>query len=367
MARELNNRFAAMRDQPPHEPPIRIEIGTMDDYRALAHHHYRSRFPGAVTGIVRAVIDEPSLAWRFSGKKAQRTTETRRHRDSERREARSRISTDDEVGMMGDERARRHSARLDLTVQATAPAGENAIEATPDQSSPLTSPSPVSPRPSGSRPLSDAQVIGVLVISLPSPACRLRDLATADRYRNLGPREGTALLNREVRCISRVIVDPRFRGTGVAEQLVRHALDHVAPGVRFTEALAAMGRVNPFFVRAGMTRYERPLREDESRLIDALSCVSLEPTGLASVSHAIDVIETQPRHRQAWIDVELRRWRRASARLPLARMRGLTLRDLLIAARDKLLLQPVYFIAAHQGTPKQKTEYHRGTETQRTA
>jgi len=108
-----------------------------------------------------------------------------------------------------------------------------------------------------------------------------------------------------------------------------------------------MGRVSPFFERAGMHRYERPLREDESRLIDALSCVSLEPTGLASVAHAIGVIEAQPRHRQAFIEHELRRWRRAAARLPLAKLRDLTLRDLLIAARDKLLLQPVYFIAAH--------------------
>jgi hypothetical protein len=108
-----------------------------------------------------------------------------------------------------------------------------------------------------------------------------------------------------------------------------------------------MGRVSPFFERAGMHRYERPLREDESRLIDALSCVSLDPQQLASVSHALKIIESQPRHRQAFIEHELRRWRRASARLSTTRLRELTLRDLLTAARDRLLLQPVYFIAAH--------------------
>jgi len=269
MIHELHQRFTALRDAaavPATEPAFRIEPGSIDDYRALARFHYRSHFPGAVTGIIRAVIDEPSLVSRFM-----------------------------------------KSATASL----------------------------------------DPQVIGVLVIALPSPACRLRDLATSNRYRNLGPRDGTALLNREVRCISRVIVDPRFRGSGVAVSLVRHALHHQPECVRFTEALAAMGRVSPFFERAGMRRYERPLREDESRLIDALGCVNLDPPQLASVAHAIETIEAQPRHRQAFIEVELRRWRRASARLPLAKLRELTLRDLLIAARDKLLLQPVYFIAAH--------------------
>ena len=120
MSLALQQRFNALREAAntatSDEPPFRIEPGSIDDYRAMARFHYRSQFPGAVTAIIRAVIDEPSLTQRFRGA--------------------------------------------------------------------------VTPHASTDHP------IGVLLISLPSPACRLRDLATADRYRNLGPREGTSLLNR---------------------------------------------------------------------------------------------------------------------------------------------------------------------------
>ena len=99
------------------------------------------------------------------------------------------------------------------------------------------------------------EVAAVLTVSLPHLACRLRSYATRNRYgTHLHPTQRAWLLNREVRCISRVVVDPRFRGLGLAVRLIRHALNHAH--VPFVEALAAMGRVNPFFERAGMTRHD---------------------------------------------------------------------------------------------------------------
>src|SRR5205085_372514 len=103
------------------------------------------------------------------------------------------------------------------------------------------------------------EVLGVLVRSLPQLCCQLRDLATGGRYRTLRRRDAAVVLNREVRTISRVVIDPRVRGLGLAVRLVRHALTHTSPAIHFTEALAAMGRVSPFFQHAGMTRYQRPL------------------------------------------------------------------------------------------------------------
>jgi GNAT superfamily N-acetyltransferase len=71
-----------------------------------------------------------------------------------------------------------------------------------------------------------------------------------------------------VRTIARVVVVPRFRGIGLGVQLVRHALAHAQ--TRYVEALAVMGRVQPFFEKAGMQRFERPQGPAEVRLLAAV-------------------------------------------------------------------------------------------------
>jgi GNAT superfamily N-acetyltransferase len=103
-------------------------------------------------------------------------------------------------------------------------------------------------------------VAAVLVVSPPVLGCGGRDAATAGRYRDRGgPHAGR--INADFECISRVVVHPSFRGRGLAVRLVRHAIATAAtPRV---EALAAMGRVHPFFELAGMAchgRFGRPGR-----------------------------------------------------------------------------------------------------------
>ncbi len=100
------------------------------------------------------------------------------------------------------------------------------------------------------RDLAGADLAAVLVISPPLLTVRGRDIATAGRYSDSDCREATSRLNREMECISRVIVHPTYRGSGLAERLVRHAL--ATAQTPFVEALAAMGRVHPFFEKAGM-------------------------------------------------------------------------------------------------------------------
>ena len=138
---------------------VRIEPGSIADYRALESFHYRSANPGIVTSVLRAALDQPSVVGRY----LQRRCEPR--------------------------------------------------------------------------------VVGVLVRALPRLACRMRDDAVGQRYRALKPGEAAMLINREIRTISRVIIDPRFRGCGLAVRLVRAALAHPElhdPPLRYTEALAAM-------------------------------------------------------------------------------------------------------------------------------
>lgn len=189
----------------------------------------------------------------------------------------------------------------------------------------------------------DSSVVGVLLRSLPHLGCRLRDHATSFRYRGFGTKGAAAMLNREVRTISRVVIDPRWRGLGLAVRLVRHALDH--PETVFTEALAAMGRVHPFFERAGMTRYDRPPRAEHARLLDALEHLDIRPYMLASPDAATAQLSNDAQ--RAWLDRELRRWHRAAFRTNKAALAALSFEALLRCARDRLLSQPVYYLARH--------------------
>lgn len=189
----------------------------------------------------------------------------------------------------------------------------------------------------------ETQIIGVLLRALPHLGCALRDHATGRRYRGYGSRGAAAMLNREVRTISRVVIDPRWRGLGLAVRLVRHALAH--PETVYTEALAAMGRVHPFFERAGMTRYDRPPRSEHARLLDALRHLGLDPSLIASLQAVKQQLTSKSQ--RDWLHRELRRWHRAAFRTPNPKLDDMTLDELLRCARDRLLSQPVYYLAHH--------------------
>jgi GNAT superfamily N-acetyltransferase len=174
------------------------------------------------------------------------------------------------------------------------------------------------------------RVVGVLVESLPALSCALRNAALADRHAGWSDRAAAArLLNAEVRCISRVVVHPQWRGLGLAVRLVRRALATMT--TPYTEALAAMGRVHPFFELAGMTAYHRwPLPRDQ-RLLDALRSAGIEPWQLASRARMRQALAGPA---ASLLKRELARW--AGPRLePDAQ---------LARAREQLLCQPVYYL-----------------------
>jgi len=90
----------------------------------------------------------------------------------------------------------------------------------------------------------------VCVVSPPVLRVRARNIATGGRYMLGADGDGVGRLNREVECISRVIVHPVYRSCGLAARLVRHAMDQARAPV--VESMAVMGRVHPMFERAGM-------------------------------------------------------------------------------------------------------------------
>ena len=194
-----------------------------------------------------------------------------------------------------------------------------------------------------SRP-DQTKVVAVLVESLPSLSCRMRDYALRDRYGgHLAPKPRAMLLNEEVRCISRVVVDPTWRGLGLAVRLVKSAL--AEPTTRYTEALAAMGKVNPFFERAGMTAYPRPAHAHDARLIAALARLGFAARDLATLEATWQRLEKRDEPDQRWFKKELHRWYRLNA--GRAATHETDPRHQLVVARERLLLEPVYYLKDH--------------------
>jgi len=95
---------------------------------------------------------------------------------------------------------------------------------------------------------SDERVVAVGVLSFPCVNCDARDKALGIGH--LPRPERLRLVNEQVRVISRVVVHPQFRAMGLAARLVRAMCEQ--GNTRWTEALAAMGRVHPLFERGGM-------------------------------------------------------------------------------------------------------------------
>ena len=145
---------------------------------------------------------------------------------------------------------------------------------------------------------------GVLVVSMPTLNGRWRDLAwPGERPRDR--RESAWWINREIRCLSRVIVEPRFRGQSIARRLVEAYLH--APDSPKTEAIAAMGAFCPFFVAAGMREVmvERSFREHA--LAEAFTFEGLHAWQCADVSHARRLVRRSASLRRA-----ITRWARSS-------------------------------------------------------
>ena len=97
------------------------------------------------------------------------------------------------------------------------------------------------------------KTVGVIVYTMPTAGAELRNVATGDFFRGFDRRTNLSLINRNIRRISRVVIEPRFRGLGLASRLARETMPKM--NVPIVEAMAVMGMVNPFFEKAGMKAY----------------------------------------------------------------------------------------------------------------
>jgi hypothetical protein len=149
------------------------------------------------------------------------------------------------------------------------------------------------------------ETAGVLCVSMPVLNGSWRAAAWGDRYASGDRASRARRLNAEVRCLSRVIVEPRHRGLGVATALVRAYL--ASPLTARTEAVAVMGWYSGFFERAGMRAVEVPMSARDRALRAALRGAGVAVWRLAEVAHVARLAR-----RRRSLGAALRRWGRAS-------------------------------------------------------
>jgi len=118
------------------------------------------------------------------------------------------------------------------------------------------------------------RAVGVIVYKMPSPGLELRNIATGGLFAGFDRATRLALINKNIRCISRVVIEPRFRGLGLAGRLVRETMAKM--DVPIVEAMAVMGLINPFFEKGGMRPYTAEMPGRCVQLVEAFSMVGIE-------------------------------------------------------------------------------------------
>ena len=180
--------------------------------------------------------------------------------------------------------------------------------------------------------------VGVIVYTMPSPGLELRGLATGNLFAGFDRATRLALVNKNIRCISRVIIEPRFRSLGLASRLVRETLG--AMNVPIVEAMAVMGLVNPFFEKAGMTALKAKSPARCVQLTEALDMVGIEQAEFIEPRKVQRRLEQLPPVKAEFIELQIREFLQSYGRrrdMPAGPERTrFTL--------SKLTFRPVYYI-----------------------
>lgn len=183
---------------------------------------------------------------------------------------------------------------------------------------------------------------GVLVVSMPTLHGSARRRAWPGVFAEVERARAAAVVRRELRTISRVVVDPRYRGLGVATALVRRYL--ARPLTRRTEAVAAMGSFCGFFTAAGMREVAIEPHRRHTRLRRALRAAGVRAEDLLTPERLGRELAKGSRLRR-----ELRAWARA-ARPPRELSRARIVRVARAAGMSLLSAPRAYFAEAPAGS-----------------
>jgi GNAT superfamily N-acetyltransferase len=147
---------------------------------------------------------------------------------------------------------------------------------------------------------------GVIVYAMPNPRIELRRIATRGAFHGLDRQTELQLLNRHVRCLARVVIEPRFRGIGLAVRLVGETMPRL--NVPIIEALGVMPLVNPFLERAGMQCFEPRVAVEHVELLEALSTVGIEEDDLVDPERVQQGLDRLAAAARTFIEDRIRRF-----------------------------------------------------------
>jgi len=186
-------------------------------------------------------------------------------------------------------------------------------------------------------------LVGVIVYSRSPLSLAARNRATGGRYRVGRNLAAGRLVNEELRIVSRVVIAPNWRGLGLASRLVAETLPRV--GTPYVEALAAMGRVHPFFEQAGMTAYPgAPGPAGSERLRSALEAVGLGRCARRSAEALDAALKSLAPAARRLAEREIERWARSYLAAKNHRSRRPERRRMLDLVARHLDSAPVYYL-----------------------
>jgi len=185
---------------------------------------------------------------------------------------------------------------------------------------------------------SGTETVGVIVYTMPSTGAELRNIATGNLFAGLDKGTRLAFINKNIRCISRVIIEPRFRGLGLASRLVRETMPKM--GVPIVEAMAVMGLVNPFFEKAGMKSFTAKMPARCVQLVEAFSMVGIEKEELINSEGVQQKLDRLGQPEAEFIELQIKHFLQSYGRRRYERA-GLERTGFVLS---KLTLRPVYYI-----------------------
>jgi hypothetical protein len=185
--------------------------------------------------------------------------------------------------------------------------------------------------------------VGVIVYTMPSVGAELRNIATGNLFVGLDKGTRLALINKNIRRISRVIIEPRFRGLGLASRLVRETMPKInAPII---EAMAVMGLVNPFFEKAGMKAFTAKMPARCVQLVEAFSMVGIEGEELIDPEGVQRKLDRLGKQEAEFIESQIKHFLQSYGRRRYERA-GLERTGFVLS---KLTFRPVYYIWFNPG------------------
>jgi len=182
------------------------------------------------------------------------------------------------------------------------------------------------------------KILGVIVYSMPYVGLEMRSLVMNNFFVGFDKETQLGLINKNIRCISRIIIEPRFRGLGLAKRLVQQTMQRM--NVPIIEAVAVMGRINPFLEKAGMRPFTSKPSQRCVQFVEALGIIGIEDKDLVDPQKVQQKLSRLNAEKNEFIERQIKRFlkgygRRRNMPTGLERTRFIL---------SRLNTKPVYYI-----------------------